>query len=217
MSKYDKNHPLAIMSRDRVPLILDTISSDDLINLVKRTPSCRGVLAGTIAELKFLEYVKRNKAFSDFYKPDDHNRAENKIDLRVSYKGHFITFQLKSIQTNSIKWDVSANRLVCDVRNDGSDKRPVTLPNGETIETTNYKFGDYDILVVPLFPFTGEWDFAFLLNSDCTPTSSPRYSTSISKYLIKTIERLTFPISEKWTCNIMDAINRLFESKGITL
>lgn len=216
ISKFDENHPLAVEARNRVPTILDSIEPAALIDLVKRTPSCRGVLTGTIAELQFLKFARSIPKFSGFYKPDDHNRAENKIDLRVIYKGHPVTFQLKSIQTNSVRWNRETENLEAGVQNDGSDSRDILLPNGHTVHTTNYKFGDYDILAVPLFPFTGKWNFAYLLNADCTVSTARKYNPVDRKHLISTMEKITFPLSGKWTDDIFKAIDKLFARRKLT-
>lgn len=202
-------HEAAVAAKSRVLQIIDTVTPAELVQIVKATPSLRGMIAGNIAELKFLQHMHTFKGFSDFYKPDDHNRLENKIDLRFKYKNRFVTIQLKSIQTNTIKWDAKNNCLKCKVQNDGSDKRDVQLPNGRVVSTTNYKFGDYDILAVPLFPFTGEWNFAYLLNRECTPTTSTKYSAKNRQYLIRTTECLTYPLSGRWSMDIKETIDRL--------
>lgn len=202
-------HHAAVAAKRRVLEIIDSITPDELVQIVKATPSLRGMIAGNIAELKFLQHLRTFKVFSDFYKPDDHNRAENKIDLCFKYNGRRVTVQLKSIQTNSIKWDANDNCLKCNVQNDGSDKRDIRLPNGNVVSTTNYKFGDYDILAVPLFPFTGKWDFVYLPNSKCTPTTSKKYSEADRRYLIRTVEHLTYPLSGQWSMDIIDTISRL--------
>ena len=202
-------HPDVERAKSRVLQIIDTIKPKELVKIVKSTPSLRGMIAGNIAELKFEQHLRSLGAFRNFYKPDDHNRLENKVDLRFTYRRKSVTVQLKSIQTNSIKWNADLQHLQCDVQNDGSDRRDVRLPNGHVVNTTNYRFGDYAILAVPLFPFTGKWDFAYLLNRDCTATTSTKYSEEDRKYLIRTVEKLSYPLSDRWTDDIFEAIRRL--------
>ncbi len=209
MANATPNHPNVDIAKNRVRGIIDTITPSELVSIVKDTPSLRGMIAGNIAELKFRQHLENMGCFSNFEKPDDHDRSGNKIDLRFCYKGKPIRVQLKSVQTNSIKWNCFSRTLQCDVQNDGSDKRDVYLPNGHVVSTTNYKIGDYDILAVPLYPFTGEWDFAYLLNSECKRTQSVKYSVEDRKYLIKTTERLTYPLSGEWSADILETIQKL--------
>lgn len=198
--KYDKDHQLAINARERVPRIIDSVTPEELITAIKNAPSLRGMILGYIAEVKFEAEVLLPHALTDDVQSfDDHNRAENKADRAYVYQGKRITVQLKSIQTNSIKWSFEHESLLADVQNDGSDKRPVLLPNGNTVETTNYKVGDYDILAVPLFPFTGNWDFAYKLNRECRLTTSKKYTAEDAKYLLSTTEKITYPLAEDWT------------------
>ena len=201
--KYDKDHALAIKARERVPRIIDSVSPDELITAIKNAPSLRGMILGYIAEVKFESEVLLPHALTDDIRSfDDHNRAENKADRAFVYRGKRITVQLKSIQTNSIKWSFEHESLLADVQNDGSDRRPVLLPNGNTVVTTNYRIGDYDVLAVPLFPFTGNWDFAYKLNRDCRLTSSTKYALDDAKYLLSTVEKITYPLLEDWTMDL---------------
>lgn len=205
----DKNDARAVAARDRVATIIDAIPPEDLVSAIKRAPSLRGMILGYIAEEMFHRHVLLASHFSDVRKHDDHNREENKADRDFLFNGRRVSVQLKSIQTNSICWDTQANCLRAVVQNDGSDKRDVHLPNGETVSTTNYKVGDYDILVVPLFPFTGTWDFAYKLNRDCRKSVSPKYTDAQKKYLLATTEEITFPLGGEWSTDIVSVINRL--------
>lgn len=206
---YDKKSPKVLEAKNRVLNIIDSVSPEELVRSIKNAPSLRGMILGYIAELKFKEFIEANLDFENIYKPDDHDRTQNKVDLGFTYKNRLITVQLKSIQTNSICWRTTDNKLVAKVQNDGSDRRKVILPNGNEVETTNYRIGDYDILAVPLFPFSGKWDFAFKLNRECRKTTSKKYSDDDRKFLLSTMEEIEFPLSAPWTSNLFDVILRL--------
>ena len=151
--KKNKDHELAIAARARVPLIIDSISPEDLVSAIKRAPSLRGMILGYIAEEMFEKHVLVPiEHINEVRKFDDHDRTSNKADCDFAFNGRRFSVQLKSIQTNSVAWRDDLQCLTADVQNDGSDRRDVKLPNGHTVNTTNYKIGDYDILAVPLFP-----------------------------------------------------------------
>jgi hypothetical protein len=190
-----------VAARDRVVTIIDEVSAHDLIRAIKRAPSLRGMILGYIAEEMFEKHVLSDEIFSDIRKHDDHDRSLNKADRDFIYSGRRYSIQLKSIQTNSISWDPDKQLLFATVQNDASDRRKIKLPNGESVETTNYKVGDYDVLAVPLFPFTGTWDFAYKLNKNCRRATS--YAPEINKYLLSTTESIHFPLDENWTADLL--------------
>ena len=72
------------------------------------------------------------------------------------------------MQTNSIK-QLEDGTFKAKIQCDASDKRPVSLPNGNTISTTCYLAGEFEILAVPLQPFLGEWKYAFRKKRDLAP------------------------------------------------
>jgi hypothetical protein len=205
----NKDHISAVNSRRRVETIIDAIPPEDLVLAIKRAPSLRGMILGYIAEEMFTRHVLNTDQFSDVRKHDDHDRSNNKADRDFVYCGKRVSVQLKSIQTNSICWREDLNCLYANVQNDGSDKRDVILPNNERISTTNYKVGDYDILAVPLFPFTGDWTFGYLLNRDCRKTVSNKYTKSQQTYLLSTMEEIVFPLQRPWHSTIEGAISAL--------
>lgn len=214
-TKYDYEHKAVKAARDRVTNIIDTLSPDELVKAVKNAPSLRGMLIGYISELKFAEYIY-SLNFTNIHRPDDHDRQSNKADLCFRYKNSDVRVQLKSIQTNSLGWDIAQNILKAQVQNDGSDKREVILPTGHSVVTTNYKSGDYDILAVPIFPFTGAWKFAYMLNKDCRLTTSSKYSAEERQYLLATTENITYPLKHPWSDDLIATLDRFVEDTKST-
>jgi len=199
----DKLHPDAVAAKARVVTIIDSVSPTELVEAIKRAPSLRGMILGYIAEEMFEKHVLGAlPGASKIRKHDDHDRSMNKSDRDFVFGGRRYSIQLKSIQTNSIAYDPASEVLCADVQNDGSDRRTVLLPNGQRVETTNYVIGDYDILAVPLFPFTGTWTFAYKRNRDCRLTDSKKYSEENRQYLLSTIEKLTYPLRPPWVSDL---------------
>lgn len=207
--RYDKNDDEAKEARDRVLTIIDSVPPEDLVMSIKRAPSLRGMILGYIAEEMFEKYVPNKYKFiasDDIEKHDDHDRNFNKSDRTIKSSGRLYRIQLKSIQTNSIKRNLDTGLLQADVQNDASDARKVILPNGSSIVTTCYARGDYDILAVPLFPFNGEWIYAYKRNIDCRSTTSKKYNSEDSQYLLSTTEIITWPLSNEWTTNLEELL-----------
>ena len=159
-------------------------------------------MLGYVAEEMFLKFLRTNSAVSDLRQHDDHDRSMNKADVDFLISEKRVSVQLKSIQTNSICYRSDLSLLHANVQNDGSDKREVELEGGEVILTTNYRVGDYDVLAVPLFPFTGEWDFAYKLNRECRRTTSKKYTANQQRQLLSTTEEITFPLTDHWSTDL---------------
>lgn len=193
-----------IEAKNNILNLIDNISKEELVCLIKEHPCVRGMISGYIAEMKFREFITQHSDICYCYKPKDHDRTENKADLVCDYKDQTISIQIKSIQTHSIKW--KDNSYKATVQNDASDKRKITLPNNEEILTTNYQIGEYDILAVPLFVFTNEWTFAYKLNKHCRKSTAKKYSESQKKYLLATTETICYPLLEDWTTDFKTLI-----------
>ncbi len=199
-----KNDAEAVAARERVLSMIDAISAEDLIKSIKRAPSLRGMILGYIAEEMFEKHLFDEYKISpdNIQTHDDHDRGVNKSDRTVKYGGRVYGIQLKSMQTNSIGKNTITQALQADIQNDASDARTVILPNGSRVMTTCYKRGEYDILAVPLFPFTGKWNFAYKKNVDCRATTSKKYTEYQAKYLLASTEKITWPLSKEWSTDL---------------
>ena len=186
--------------------LIDSISKEELVFLIKEHPCVRGMISGYISEMKFRQFVTDHYDICYCYKPRDHDRTENKADLVCDYKDKTISIQVKSIQTNSIKYKDGGYRA--SVQNDASDKRQITLPNNDIVLTTNYQIGEYDILAVPLFVFTNQWNFAYKLNKNCRKSKSRKYTEEQKQYLLATTETISYPLTDDWT----EDFNNLLEN-----
>lgn len=205
-----KDDPEAILARERVLTIIDAVPAEDLVASIKRAPSLRGMILGYIAEEMFEKHLPQRYPViqsNQIQKHDDHDRELNKSDRTVTYNGRMYRIQLKSIQTNSICRNALTKLLQADVQNDASDARTIMLPNGSTVITTCYACGDYDVLAVPLFPFTGDWNFAYKRNRDCRICNSKKYSEDDAKYLLATTEKITWPLSDDWHTNLLPLLD----------
>lgn len=125
---------------------------------------------------------------------DDHDR-DNKHDLVLTYRGQEFSFEIKSLQTATVKpSQVEGVELEARFQCDASDRRKIRLGNGQEVETTCLKFGEFDIVAVNLFAFSEKWDFAFALNKDLPCSEYKKYPEEIRKNLIKSIIPITLPL-----------------------
>lgn len=209
-TRYNKEDPEAQAARERVVTIIDSVRPEDLVQSIKRAPSLRGMILGYIAEEMFEKYVPQKYGFissEHIEKHNDHDRNFNKSDRTIAAHGRLYRIQLKSVQTNSIKRNLSTGRLQADVQNDASDSRFIRLPSGNSVVTTCYARGDYDVLAVPLFPFTGIWNFAYKRNIDCRATTSNKYTTADAMYLLATTEIISWPLSDDWSSDLSSLLD----------
>lgn len=209
---YDKNHPLVLEAKKNQDKIIEKVTDEEYEYLFTQVPSLKGMYIGNIGEFHFMKMMKSLDDISNVFKPDDHDRSLNKSDLIVTYRNTRIRFQVKSIQSNSLRFNTQTGKIEFTVQNDGSDKREIVLPNGHKVSTTNYVYGDYDILVVPLITVNKDenydkWEYGFLLNSDCRPCTNRKIPEEDRKFLMSSSEILTYPLSGKWTKDVYKVMN----------
>lgn len=174
--------------------------SEFVLQVLAETPSVRGMVYGNLAEIQFSHWLAANGVpLADQVRDDDH--AKTKSDRTFPWRGRRYTIQVKSMQTNSIR-QTGPGEFRAGIQCDGSDRRTVTLPNGHEVQTTNYVAGEFNVLASTLHPFTGEWNFAFRLNSTLERTTSKKYAPEDQQYLLKTMVNITWPLQEPWTMDL---------------
>jgi hypothetical protein len=92
---------------------------------------------------------------------------------------------------------------------DASDRRVVNLARGRKIETTCLLVGEFDILAVCLFDFTGQWDFCFALNRDLPRSAYKKYPPAVRAQLIKSLVAVTLPLSAPFVDEPFVLLDRL--------
>lgn len=174
--------------------ILDDLdlTLEELTTLVRANPSLRGMIVGYAAEAQLEKQWLLNKPnVTNIFKADDHDRNK-KGDREITYKGHSIRLEVKSLQTAMVK-KVGPGQYVGKAQCDASDRRTVKLPGGSTIETTCLLFGEFDILAINLFAFENKWRYAFALNCDLPSSRYKKYTPAQQKHLISTLIEVSWP------------------------
>ena len=200
------------MKNDNVLDKLD-INIEDFQWCMDNNPSMRGVVIGYLAEYKLREFFTSNPRVSKLFKYDDHDR-KRKSDLVVEYNGREITFESKSLQTNTVRdaSDIGFEKKA-KFQCDASDCRDIELPDGQKVRTTLLKYGDFDILAVNMFAFHGKWEYAFALNKDLPHSTSKKYTPSQQEQLISSLIPITFPIQPPFVSNPFDLLDRIDKEK----
>lgn len=186
------------------------ISSKQISTLINQNPSLRGMLLGYVAELKLKELISLLPDITYTYKFDDHDRKK-KSDLYIVYRGKAFDVESKSLQTNTIKFDESAQIWTAKTQVDASDRRDVVLSTGEKLNTTLLLRGEFDILAVNCFGFGGEWKFLFAKNTDLPSSTFKKYDESARKELIASLITVTFPPKPPFYEILKDLLDSMIE------
>lgn len=189
------------------------LSFEEIDELLTDNPSLRSFVSGYTAELKCRNlYFLNNERVTKVKKYDDHDRNK-KGDISFEYKGLEFNVEVKSLQTNSIK-HLEDGTKKATFQCDASDRRPVAFPDGSQVETTCLLVGEFDLLAVNLFGFTGEWKFVFALNDHLPRVSGVRgaaknYSEYQRALLLATSMPMTYPPSDMYRDNPWELLDHL--------
>ena len=170
------------------------IDAAGLTSLLDANPSLRGMLLGYVAERKLQTMVSGIPGVAFVTKPDDHNRLR-KGDLQITYKGEEFRIESKSLQTGTISYDEEGGVWRGKAQVDASDRRTVLLANGQSLQTTLLKRGEFDILAVNCFAFGNGWRFVFAKNQDLPASSYAQYPEEIRSQLIASLVSIEYPPS----------------------
>lgn len=196
----------------RVKSILERwhITEEEFTVIVDENPSLRGFTLGYIGEYKLRDMLQKNREVTALRKPDDHDRKKgSKNDLTVSYKGFSFTIEVKSLQTNLIKFDPSSEVYTGKAQVDASDSRPVTLSDGSVLKTACLLRGGFDLLAINLFQFREVWDFAFILNRDLPSSTYRHYTPFQREQLLPSLVSVSWPVKAPFVTDPFILLDRL--------
>ncbi|MBO0924659.1 hypothetical protein J1G44_09195 [Cellulomonas sp. zg-ZUI199] len=193
------------------------LTYEEINELLTDNPSLRSFVSGYAAEMKCRRlWFESDPRVSNVTKYDDHDRTK-KGDIAFDYRGHTFTVEVKSLQTNSIKYNRAGDR-VANFQCDASDKRPVVFPDGSTVDTTCLLVGEFDLLAVNLHGFYGKWHFAFAKNEDLPRVSGRRgasrfYTQTQLDGLLATSMPMTDPPGSPYEADPWNLLDELVEER----
>jgi hypothetical protein len=193
------------MSKKNI-LQLWEITPTELTKIIEENPSSKGLLIGYIAEYKFRKMWLENKKITDYGKADDHDRKQ-KGDRVIGYKKRKYAIEVKSLQSTLIKYDDQNSVWRGKTQVDASDRREIELPNGEIVNTTCLKIGEFDILAVNLFEFEQKWRFVFAKNSDLPRSKYKKYTEEQRSYLLATLIDVSWPPEPPFYSDLFDLLD----------
>jgi len=93
---------------------------------------------------------------------------------------------------------------------DASDRREITLDNGEKVNTTLLKIGEFDVIAAGIFSFRNKWEFGFALNEDLP--RSDKYGEN-SSHLIASLVNITYPLEKPFENDPFIIFDRVIEKR----
>lgn len=188
------------------------LTIEEFTEIVDQNPSLRGPIIGYSAEYKLHKMFEADDRISCCHKDDDHDRKK-KGDARIVYKGHEFIVESKSLQTNKVQKLLDGS-YEGGVQCDASDRRPVTFPDGSTVQTTNLLVGEFDILAANLFAFGNKWKFSFALNRNLEKSRYRKYTEYQQQHLLATMVKVSWPVRKPFVTDIFELLDVLVEERG---
>ena len=188
------------------------LSAHDLTRLVDDNPSLRGMLLGYVAEQKLRELWLSGSEIEYIGKSDDHDRG-NKGDHVIEYRGRRFVVESKSLQSRMVEKIGDTWRGRAQV--DASDRRSITLEDGNRLETTLLMVGEFDVLSVNCFAFEQKWNFVFAKNSDLPRSSYGRYPRQVRAQLLASLVPVSWPPEPPFTADLFEVLDQLVVDREI--
>ena len=191
------------------------ITAEQLTHLLNENPSLKGMLLGYTAELKLKEIVTSFPEVSLIKKFDDHNRKK-KGDMYIVYHNKAFNIEVKSLQSSTIEYNNKLWKGKAQV--DASDRRIVTLPNGQKLNTTLLLRSEFDVLAVNCYAFKNKWQFVFAKNADLPCSSYKKYSEESRQSLIASLIPVSWPPKPPFYSDLKTLLNKMIkDSLGVNL
>lgn len=93
---------------------------------------------------------------------------------------------------------------------DASDRRKIELDNGEIVNTTLLKVGEFDVIAAGIFSFRNKWEFGFALNEDLP--RSTQYGEN-SSHLIASLVQITYPLENPFVSDPFEIFEKVIAKR----
>ncbi|MGA3264641.1 MAG: hypothetical protein ABSC47_11425 [Terracidiphilus sp.] len=201
------------MATPPIPSLLEawSLTSEELSEILSQNPGMRGLMFGFVAEYKLKKLWLERPEIENLVRPRSHDRTQ-KCDFRFDYKGTDVRVEVKCLDTPKVK-EVPGGyegTFQCNA----SDKTPVNLPNGETVNTNCLVVGGFDMLAVCLYSFGNVWRFAFALNDDLPRSTWRGYTLEQQQYLLPSSMKISWPLRAPFADSPFGLLDRLVAERA---
>lgn len=93
---------------------------------------------------------------------------------------------------------------------DASDRRNITLDNGQVVTTTLLKAGEFDVIAAGIFSFRNRWEYGFALNDDLP--RSTQYDSD-SSHLIASLVDITYPLKPPFHADPIAVFEKVLQKR----
>ena len=190
------------------------LTTEEFDEIVRENPSMRGLVVGYVAEYKLRKTWFNDPRIVEPWKPDDHDRSE-KRDLIFTYEGLEIGVEVKSLQSRTVT-QLENSTYLAKFQCDASDRRTVTLPDGQQLQTTCLLVGQFDLLAVSLFQITGDWTFAFARNDHLPRSRFRKYTGYQREQLLATMMGVTWPVQDPFRTEPFGLLNEIVVQRRLS-
>lgn len=205
------NNEHSARTRDNINEMVRNMSHEDLVSLILGNPNLRGPVTGHAGEKFFKEFVVDvNPQFTEVFKPAE-NGEDCRVDLFFNYNNRRYKVQVKSISTRTIRSNGEGTAYECRVDAGYHRSIETVMANGHTIKSKCSLRGDYDILAISTYLFTGDLSsFVYMPNYLISqPTKRSGIPDEFRPLYMSTSEKLRFPLIQgtKWTTDLSSLLD----------
>jgi hypothetical protein len=198
------------------------ISLEELTELIEDNSHVKAFMGGQFSEFHFRKLIKTHPDVTHWYKPSD-NDASDKGDVVVTYKDVSIALEVKTVRTSSspkgkgfrVKTDLFGTTWHGHFQIRGSRSHTLDFLDGSKTRTYNVKRGQYDIIVVCVYPFTGKYEYMYCLEKNI-PSLTPSDKTTPlqASELLKGHMKIQWPPNEAiWTTDLSEILEQAYQHK----
>lgn len=145
-----------------VDTLLEGLDLEEIKGIAEENSSFRGYLQGYIAELRLKAYLLNQPCVERVEKIPDQSKKKGDFIVTLT-SGKKFSIELKSLDSNSIKFDEVESSFKGRVRLKRSDPRRTNSLTGPKTDSSTFR-GEFDVLAVNAVQANGKWAFYFMHN-----------------------------------------------------
>jgi len=183
-----------------------------LLDCITENHQFASYVVGHCAEIIWeIDVLKQHDKISYYEKI----KGKRVADYKLIYELRKIISEVKCVSSRTVK--IVDDHCEAKVAIHHRDRRVVTFPDGSKNEVFNVHRGEYDLLVVNLFPILGQHKWAYI-NANLMDIEKEFRAKSLkgltedqkkSGFLFKQQQAIMWPLQPPWTENLDEAISSI--------